>query len=91
MAGGFKVGGQGDIPITNGDVHGRGVYTATGPNTPMHYVGKNGNGNCAILTKALEGVKGEQGKGDCCWAPRGDWLVFKTGEQLLPTYVVHWG
>ena len=28
-------------------------------------------------------------EGDC-WAPRGDWLVFKTREQLLPRYVVYY-
>jgi hypothetical protein len=87
MAGGFKVGGQG-VRVANGSAYGLGVYTATGPNTPMQYAGNSGNR--VILAKALEGVKGEQGVGDC-WAPRGDWLVFKTGEQLLPSYVVHWG
>ena len=41
MEGGFKVGGKtypdGVFPIANGAVHGQGVYSATGPNTPMGY------------------------------------------------------
>jgi len=88
MTGGFKVGGQDTrVPIVNGKVHGNGVYTATGPNTPM--TSYSGESKRVILAKALEGTRGTQGASDC-WAPRGDWLVFRTGEQLLPTYVVHW-
>jgi len=85
--GGFKVGGQAGVPVIHGARYGHGVYTATGPNTPM---GSYARGNCVILAKALEGVRGAQEASDC-WAPKLDWLVFKTGEQLLPKYVVHWG
>ena len=35
---GFKVGGEGGVAITNGAVHGHGVYTAKGPKTPMGYL-----------------------------------------------------
>jgi cold shock CspA family protein len=89
MSGGFKVGGRDHgVPIAHGDVYGTGIYTATGPETPIGYA-QNGNArNCVILAKALEGVKGRQSVGDC-WAPKDDWLVFKTGEQLIPKYVVH--
>ena len=41
-----------------------------------------------ILCKALPGSKGAQGAGDS-WEPNGDWVIFKTGEQLVPKYVVH--
>jgi len=90
MQSGFRVAGldPGAPAMRNGNVHGRGVYTATGPNTPMAYSNSAGT-NAVILAKALEGNRGRQEIGDC-WAPRGDWLVFKTGEQLLPKYVVHW-
>ena len=89
MSGGFKVGGRDHgVPIAHGDAYGKGVYTATGPKTPIVYA-QNGNArNCVILAKALEGVKGRQNVDDC-WAPKDDWLVFKTGEQLVPKYVVH--
>ena len=35
ISGGFKVGGTDGIPIANGAAYGNGVYTATGPATPM--------------------------------------------------------
>jgi len=89
MASGFKVGGKdAGVGVANGSVHGHGVYTATGPDTPMGYA-QMGGASAVILAKALEGTRGAQGVGDC-WAPRGDWLVFKSGKQLLPKYVVHY-
>ena len=89
MASGFKVGGRdAGVAVANGTVHGHGVYTATGPDTPMTYA-RHGNTNAVILAKAIEGTRGAQGSSDC-WAPRGDWLVFKSGAQLLPKYVVYW-
>ena len=70
MASGFQVGSEsGPVRIENGAVYGRGVYTATGPQTPMCY--SNSKGNAVILSKALEGRKGTQGIGDC-WVPRDD-------------------
>lgn len=87
MTAGFKVGGD-TVPVQNGAAHGRGVYTATGPMTPMQY-SNSGGGNAVVLSKALEGTRGRQEQDDC-WVPRGDWLIFKSGEQLLPTYAVHW-
>jgi hypothetical protein len=90
MSGGFKVGGQDiGVRVVHGSVFGFGVYTATGPNTPMQYARSSGENKRVILAKALEGAKGPQGTSDC-WAPKDDWLVFKTGEQLLPKYVVYW-
>ena len=86
MAGGFKVGGA-DVAIANGNMYGTGVYTATGPRTPMSF---SGDGGCVILAKALEGVRGTcERAGFDCWSPKDDWLVFRDGGQLLPTYVVY--
>eukprot|EP00658_Telonema_sp_P-2_P059095 TRINITY_DN4779_c0_g1_i1.p1 TRINITY_DN4779_c0_g1~~TRINITY_DN4779_c0_g1_i1.p1 ORF type:complete len:856 (+),score=115.95 TRINITY_DN4779_c0_g1_i1:214-2781(+) len=84
---GFKIGGQDGHAITHGDVHGQGVYTAKGPQTPVGYASST---NQVILCLALPGAQGERGLGDS-WLPRGDdWVVFKSSEQLLPTYVVHY-
>jgi hypothetical protein len=84
MTGGFKVGGEEGHEVANGVAFGRGVYTAVGPGTPMRYSGED---RCIILAKALEGTRGLQGSGDS-WAPRDDWLVFKSAEQVWPKYVV---
>ena len=87
MTGGFKVGGAG-IAIANGNMYGSGVYTATGPHTPMSFSGGGGGG--VLLVKALEGVRGASERAECdCWSPKDDWLVFRDGHQLLPTYVVY--
>ena len=88
MQGGFLVGGKKGHKATNGTVHGQGVYTATGVDTGISY----GRGiKKLILCKALIGSQigiHEDGGGDS-WKPRADWVVFKTSEQLLPMYVVH--
>ena len=81
---GFKIGGDG-VGIAHGSSYGRGVYSATGPDTPMIY------GSCAksvILCRALPGKTGIQ-EVDDSWKPNKDWMIFKTAEQLLPVYVVH--
>ena len=96
-AAGFAVGGiDPEVPIRNGNVYGNGVYTATGPETPWNYAGnpRRGSGQSAgrvILSMGLPGrTKGESeaGGGDS-WVPHSDWLVFRTGSQLLPKYVIH--
>ena len=87
---GFKIGGQG-VPISNGAAYGRGVYTATGPNTPVQYA-RRGGSDAIILCKSLPGAtKGstEKDGGDSWKASNSDWMIFKTVEQLLPKYVVH--
>ena len=88
MQGGFLIGGKKGHKATNGTVHGQGVYTATGVDTGISY----GRGiKKLILCKALIGAQvgiHEDGGGDS-WKPRADWVVFKTSEQLLPMYVVH--
>ena len=84
---GFKVAGKpGGPPIANGAAHGHGVYSAKGPKTPMNY---GSSSRSVILCLALPGKKGAQEREDS-WEPKDDWIVFKTGEQLLPKYVVHW-
>lgn len=84
--GGFRV-AHGD-QIKNGAAHGHGVYTAKGPQTPMGYADGSGCG-AVILSLALPGTTGQQGQADS-WTPRGDWMIFKTGEQLCPKYVVRY-
>jgi hypothetical protein len=85
MAEGFKVGGE-EVSIANGAAYGKGVYTATGPDTPMGYAQ---NTSCVVLARALKGHHGGRTGGDS-WTPQGDWLIFKAKEQLLPCYVVHY-
>ena len=82
---GFKVGGV-DVNIANGALYGEGVYTATGPSTPMSY---SPDSNTVILAKALPGRIGGWYDGDC-WVPKDDWKVFRTGSPLLPCYIVHY-
>ena len=82
---GFKIGGAG-VAVAHGSAYGKGVYSATGPSTPMGY----GNGaNAVILCKALPGDIDTDMRDS--WRPNADsdWLIFKTAEQLLPVYVVH--
>jgi hypothetical protein len=75
---GFKVGGAG-VPIANGAAYGNGVYTATGPSTPMGYTH---GANKIFLARGL--VLNSD-------ISVNDWIIFKSGKQLLPCYVVHFG
>ena len=85
MAEGFKVGGR-DIGVANGSAYGVGVYTATGPATPIQY----GKGATVILAVAIEGSQTRaEAPGSDSWAPNGDWIIFRHGAQLLPKYVIH--
>ena len=72
---GFKIGGQDGHPISIGAAHGQGVYTATGPSTPMGYGSKS---RSVILCNALVGSEGDCKKGDH-WRPmpNGDWMIFR--------------
>ena len=81
MSGGFKVGGQ-EVTVANGTAYGSGVYTATGPATPMGY---SRDSNAVILAKALPGAKGIDSR-----SPNQDWVIFNSGAQLLPVYVLQW-
>ena len=74
--------------MRNGAAHGRGVYTATGPETPIFY-SKASQCTAVILCRTLPGhVVAQEGKGDS-WKPKKDWLIFAPGDQLLSVYVVH--
>lgn len=88
MLEGFKIGGAGVSKI-NGDTHGTGVYAATGPDTPEAY---SRDSTCVILAMALPGMVGQPSArgtdGSDSWRPRHDWIVFRSGAQLLPLYVV---
>ena len=59
--GGFRVGGQDGHPIVNGAVHGQGVYTAKGPQTPEGYAKDSKQ---VILCLALPGKPGAKGVDD---------------------------
>ena len=93
---GFKVGGKTydgkKFPVANGTQYGQGVYSATGPNTPMSY-SRDGN-NSIILAMALKGkFAPSQAAGLDSWSngsARSDWLIFADDEQVLPVYVVHY-
>eukprot|EP00045_Choanoeca_perplexa_P003882 m.34142 g.34142 ORF g.34142 m.34142 type:complete len:252 (+) comp12276_c0_seq3:481-1236(+) len=91
MQQGFKVGGA-DVRVKNGTSYGKGIYTATGGDTPMQYSQGAGAG-CVLLCKALVGRKcgsHEQEGGDS-WVPQRDWLVFRRASQVLPLYEVVFG
>ena len=89
MREGFRVGGKG-VAVANGSVYGRGVYTATGPDTPMGtYAASTSR---VILSRALTGREGPQeGVGVDMWRPRTDWAVFADPHALLPMYVLRYG
>jgi hypothetical protein len=88
MCNGFLVGGAG-VQVANGTAYGQGVYSATGPNTPMGYAKSS---NEVILAMAVKGkhTSGSQTAGSDSWSPKQDWMIFAKGEQLHPTYVVHY-
>lgn len=92
MVEGFKVGGI-DVRVKNGSAYGKGVYTATGPSTPISYAK---NCRCVILARALVGKHKRVVKRDVkahnfdTWSPQVDWKVFRSGSQLLPRYVVYY-
>jgi hypothetical protein len=89
MKTGFLVGGQNGHPISNGEAYGQGVYSATGPATPMGY---GRDASAVILAQALPGrhVDGNQSRFADSWTPRQDWYIFARSEQVLPCYVVRW-
>jgi hypothetical protein len=73
---GFMVGGD-QIPIKNGSVFGRGVYTAVGPDDPFVY----GSGEVVILAQGMVGCKGDRDQaGYDSWTPTitSDWVIFRT-------------
>jgi hypothetical protein len=87
---GFKVGGvDPGVPVRHGAAYGNGVYSATGPAIAMGY---NGGNNRVILARALVGTQKQQPRADAetdSWVPQKDWMIFKSGQQILPCYVVY--
>lgn len=77
---GFKVGGQDGVVVAHGAALGPGVYTAKTVGTPSHYA----QGSNRLLLSV--GFRGAQ----CDHVERGDVIVFKSKEQILPLYVVHY-
>ena len=82
---GFKVGGR-NVKVAHGSANGAGVYTATGPGTPMSY---SREARCVILCLGLPGKEGLQGESDSWAGNVPDWRIFAQGGQLWPRYVVH--
>ena len=71
---------------TNGAVHGRGIYGATGPNTPVTYARGTRQ---LLLCRSLPGREGQrESPGVDMWRPRLDWVVFADAASLLPVYVI---
>jgi hypothetical protein len=87
MTTGFKVGGAG-VAVANGTAYGRGVYSAVGPNTPMGYASTNSVILAMALPGSPDGSRNGSAGGDS-WRPKGDWIIFRSGSQLLPKWVVH--
>lgn len=88
LSDGFRVGGEG-VAIQNGAAYGRGVYTATGPDTPMSSYAHNTRQ--VILSRALPGHQSAPRRDSDdvdMWRPRPDWAVFADAKSLLPVYVV---
>ena len=83
MADGFRVGGTAGVAIRNGDVYGRGVYTARTATTAVKYALRGGEGT-VVLANAIPGIHNHDS-----WTPNADWVVFRTGQQLLPVYALH--
>jgi hypothetical protein len=80
---GLVVGGEDGIPISHGAACGRGVYSATGPSTPLQY----GQQKLIILCRALKGKCGQNQQGDHdSWTPRGDWIIFRKSDQVCPVF-----
>ena len=46
-----------------------------------------------ILAMAVKGQHANVGSkqaGNDSWTPKGDWMIFSSGQQLHPIYVVHY-
>jgi hypothetical protein len=78
---GFKVGGVDEgIPVANGAAYGNGVYTAISPNTPIGYAQDS---KCVVLARGLKGqISNHKVVNDYA-------VIFNSGSQLLPCYLVH--
>jgi hypothetical protein len=91
QVGGKKYNGKA-FPVANGTAYGQGVYSATGPDTPMSY-SRAGN-QSIILAMALKGkFAPSKARGLDSWSngsAGSDWLIFADDEQVLPVYVVHY-
>ena len=81
MKDGFMVGGDDGVPVRHGAVHGRGIYTATGPTVPIGYAGGT---HAVILALGLTGGENNVTRVNT------DWIIFKESTQLLPSCVVYY-
>lgn len=69
--------------------HGKGVYTATGPTTPLIFAENCNKKKQVILAIGLNGATGTVEEEGDSWEASKDYKIFKRGEQILPCYVVH--
>ena len=100
MSGGFEVGGGGKVPIRTGTLLGKGVYTSLNATVPGGYVAGGGGGTVKklIMAVAVEGKRGGASPDAAMRAASGslrnasddNTVVFKSGEQLHPKWVVHY-
>jgi len=101
MSGGFEVGGGGKVPIRTGTLLGKGVYTSLNATVPDRYVAGGGGGTVTkklIMAVAVEGKRGGASPDAAMRAASDSWrnasdgsiVVFKSGEQLHPKWVVHY-
>jgi hypothetical protein len=86
FVGGFKMGGVDGIAVRHGASCGNGVYTDTLLAEALKYGA--GGGKKIILARALPGRSGAR---DSWSAGAGrSWRIFRSGEQLLPVYVLRY-
>ena len=100
MSEGFEVGGAGKVPIRTGTLLGQGVYTSTRAEVPDGYFKGGGGGGVKklIMAVAVEGKRGGPSPDAATRAASDSWrnssddtiVVFKSGAQLLPKWVVHY-
>ena len=100
MKDGLKVGGVDGIPISQGAVHGLGVYCSTTPDTPMQYASDS---KYVLACLAMKGNRSPQMVTDVSflntgkyhsYKPKGDiqknWQVIFTKEQILPRFLIEY-
>lgn len=86
---GFKVGGSStEYPIIHGSTYGSGVYSSINPQQAASY---NYSSKILLLSLGLQGNKtAAKEEGSDSWEPFTNMIVFASGSQLLPRYLLHY-
>jgi len=79
---GFKVGGQNGHPIVHGALFGPGIYTSKDGSSPAQF----SYDKCIV---ACLGLPGASGVNHSIPFQHGNWIIFKSAEQLLPCYIIY--